>query len=335
MSTPFVTVERSPFALIDSAGSLVYGLPLNAYDLVKAGRTYHKFIPNALVLDLIIARKERGVVVRYEKRWKERIGLADLPLELLEMVRWELLQSFMQEEESYFSFVHRDLMNIFEELELEKDGYPERCDCGGCFDVFHCAGCRWTEEHKRKFSSRRDAWRDPWTWAKWEWQVHDEYDCVTLPAFTRTESSIFLASTLSTALSAHTLHYHSETLHTASFFSPNFFDITPADDLKFERLVRDFSIRVMDVPAETITRDTADERAEQEEQAEEEESKLREWEGKVREKRRIEKAGEPGEQKSDGATADVDEKEDDELIPAPPPLVRPSWMLLHTTPVTW
>ncbi|KAI5476646.1 hypothetical protein MNV49_007424 [Pseudohyphozyma bogoriensis] len=378
----------------DSAASLVYGLPLNAHDLVKAGQAYDKFVPNAFVLDLIIARKERGGVVRYEESSTagSRIGLADVPIEVLDMIRWELLQSFVEEERSYFAIAHDSWTECFVECAWEEG--LVYCDCVSCqpYSPNDSKG-------KTPLSKFRKRWGDPNQWGEWEWEKHDEDGCdwccdmswgdrfwgehseqgesslrrllkayglalpsntsltqnilnpgradhlaliVALPIHTIAKSSSSTAplSSFSTASSSHDLDGGNppRTCHTASYFSPNFFDTSLADDAKFRRLVFDFNLRVEAIEARSITRNTEDEREEEETIAELDEQRERRWKEQVRRERELEKYREARgdkEKVKSGGKEDARTDEDDEPIPPAPPAVRPEWMLVHYTYEGW
>ncbi|KAI5476639.1 hypothetical protein MNV49_007417 [Pseudohyphozyma bogoriensis] len=375
-----------------SAGSLVYDLPINAHDLIKAGKAYDKFVPNAFVLNLIIARKERGGVVKYEKRWKGRIGLADVPIEVLDMIRWELLQSFVEEERSYFAIAHDSWTECFVECAWEEG--LVYCDCVSCqpYSPNDSKG-------KTPLSKFRKRWRDPNQWGEWEWEKHDEDGCdaccdmswgnafwgkhseqgesklrrllkdyalalpsttsltqnipdpsradhlaliVALPIHTKTQSSASSSplSSFSTAPSSHNLYYNNSprTCHTASHFSPNFLDVSLADDAKFRRLVLDFSLRVEAIEAKSITRNTEDEREEEETIAEFDEQRERRWKQQAMREREREAEREAvgnGEKEKSEGKVDATTDEDDEPMPPAPPAVRPEWMLLHQTDADW
>ncbi|KAI5476645.1 hypothetical protein MNV49_007423 [Pseudohyphozyma bogoriensis] len=379
-----------------SAGSLVYGLPINAHDLIKAGKAYDKFVPNAFVLDLIIARKERGGVVKYEKRWKGRIGLADVPIEVLDMIRWELLNRFVRKERSYFAIAHDWMGDLFEQYAVEDGKIP--CDCDACED-FGTYG----EEERKAVKRKRKIWKDPSKWGEWEWDVHDD-ECdscsemiwggqiwgenvakgisrvrrvlrvyglslpsttnltqiidhplradhlslvVALPTYASKNSVISPISSFSSAASSHDLddNYSPETCHSASYFSPNFFDISFADDAKFRRLVRDFSLRTETIESRSITRYTDGECKDAERNASLEEERERKWKEQVvrererereRERQEVESEEEEEEQEEGGKKGEPESTdEDEEPIPRAPAAVRPEWVLLHGTYVEW
>lgn len=113
-----------PDSIVNSS-SLHFGLFLNAHDLMRAAGAYGKFLQNSLVLDLIINRRSHGIPILLKGDQNEEeedpddsppqaLFLTSLPLEILQFIKTELLQLFLEGETSPFDRCHLDFWDDYD-----------------------------------------------------------------------------------------------------------------------------------------------------------------------------------------------------------------------------
>jgi hypothetical protein len=92
--------------------SMIFGLAVNANDLLRAANAFSSYRKQSKRLLLMIARKRGGVPV--SKRDEGRIGLADLPYDVLEIIREELFALVLEMEPDPFVRAHKELLELHE-----------------------------------------------------------------------------------------------------------------------------------------------------------------------------------------------------------------------------
>ncbi|KAL8284124.1 hypothetical protein RQP46_004873 [Phenoliferia psychrophenolica] len=270
MSRPSVAQPGS------TSASLQYGILVNLHSLRVAATAFPAFCKDALSLDLILSRRDRGVPIQSTITPAPLISLAELPIEILLLIRRHLRDSHLDTTPNLFLEAHA---GFFDSSDWDGEDQSEldesECECPVVDGTFSCSAEMW-EVHddgdcdycfefiwEDTYDTRKDvdlirrllrSYGLAYTFKDVidaEGTVPRDY-CVaiTLPSTVLPRSK----AEPPPPDSAHSYHpplYESPIpcAVTATFYDPSFFVITPQDDHRFVRLVNDWRLEAADKSA--------------------------------------------------------------------------------------